>query len=202
MKFTFFSIKYRYSDILLKKKHKLHLNRLFCCNHTYYCVNRVSVTAVSRYITSASCHNPLYQSRSSIYIRGLIPRNFAELAGEVMPQSYQHTIPWHCEEETQNTDSHTTARTHLNLSNQLSLSLSLSLFLSQMISELERAFRTTPQNTDRHKTSAYNGSNKQQQNYRLGTDSSLSYRMGGLKYIYLPADSSPKVMLLKHKPCS
>ena len=28
-----FSIKYRYSNILLKK-HKLHLSRVFCCNHT------------------------------------------------------------------------------------------------------------------------------------------------------------------------
>ena len=36
-----FSIKYRYSDILLKK-HKLHLSPLFCCNHTCYCVNMVS----------------------------------------------------------------------------------------------------------------------------------------------------------------
>ena len=46
------SIKYRNSDILLKKQqHKLHLSRLFCCNHTCYCVNMVSVTSVSRYIT-------------------------------------------------------------------------------------------------------------------------------------------------------
>ena len=41
--YVFFSIKYRYSDILLKK-HKLHLSRLFCCNHTCHCVNMVSVT--------------------------------------------------------------------------------------------------------------------------------------------------------------
>ena len=31
-------------------------------------------------VTAASRHNPRYQSRSSMYIRGLIPRNFAELA--------------------------------------------------------------------------------------------------------------------------
>ena len=43
MKSMFFSIKYRYSDILLKKKHKLHLSRLFCCNHIFNCVNMVSV---------------------------------------------------------------------------------------------------------------------------------------------------------------
>ena len=45
MKYIYFSIKYRYSDISLKK-HKLHLNRLFCCNHTFYYVNMVSVTSV------------------------------------------------------------------------------------------------------------------------------------------------------------
>ena len=70
-----FSIKYRYSDILLKI-HKLHLSRLCCCNHTCYCVNMVSVTSASRY-------HPRYQNRSSMYIRGLIPRNFAELAEAV-----------------------------------------------------------------------------------------------------------------------
>ena len=60
MKFMYFSIKYRYIDILLKK-HKLHLNRLFCCNHTCYCVNMVSVTSASRYIRSASRYHPRYQ---------------------------------------------------------------------------------------------------------------------------------------------
>ena len=28
-------------------------NHLFCCNHTCYCVGMVSVTSVSRYVTSA-----------------------------------------------------------------------------------------------------------------------------------------------------
>ena len=65
------------------KKHKLHLSRLFCCNHTCYCVNMVSVTSVSRYITSASRYHPRYQSRSSMYICGLIPWNFAELVEAV-----------------------------------------------------------------------------------------------------------------------
>ena len=80
-----FSIKYRYSDILIKKQqqHKLHLSRLFCCNHNCYCSNMVSVTPASRYITSASRYRPRYQSRSSMYIRGLIPRNFAESADAV-----------------------------------------------------------------------------------------------------------------------
>ena len=59
-------------------------NRLFCCNHTCYCVNMVSVTSASRYITPGSRYPPLYQSRPSMYIRGLIPWNFAELA-EVVP---------------------------------------------------------------------------------------------------------------------
>ena len=77
-----FSIKYRCSDILLKK-HKLHLSRLFCCILTFYYVNMVSVT-LSCYITSATRYRPRFQSRSSMYIRGLIPRNFAELA-EAIP---------------------------------------------------------------------------------------------------------------------
>ena len=38
----------------------------------------VSVTSASRYITSVSRYHPRYQSRSSMYIRGLIPQNFAE----------------------------------------------------------------------------------------------------------------------------
>ena len=87
----FFSIKYRYRDILLKKKHKLHSSRLFCCNYTCYCVNMASVTSVSCCITSASCYimsaswyHLCYQSRSSMYICGLIPRNFPEL-GETVP---------------------------------------------------------------------------------------------------------------------
>ena len=71
----FFSIKYRY---------RLHLSHLFCCYHTCFCLNMVSVTSSSRYITSASRYHPRYQSRSSMYIRGRIPRNFAELA-EVVP---------------------------------------------------------------------------------------------------------------------
>ena len=43
----------------------------------------VSVTSVSRYITSTSRYHPRYQSRSSMFIRGLIPRNFAEFAEAV-----------------------------------------------------------------------------------------------------------------------
>ena len=43
----------------------------------------VSVTLASRYITSASRYHPRYQSRSSMYIRGWIPRNFAELTEAV-----------------------------------------------------------------------------------------------------------------------
>ena len=41
------------------------------------------MTSVSRYISSASCYHPRYQIRSLMYIRGLIPWNFAELAEAV-----------------------------------------------------------------------------------------------------------------------
>ena len=43
----------------------------------------VSVTPASRYITPASRYHPRYQIKCSVYIRGLIPRNFAELAEAV-----------------------------------------------------------------------------------------------------------------------
>ena len=43
----------------------------------------VSVTSASRYIKPVSHYHPRYQSRSSMYIRGLIPRIFAELAEAV-----------------------------------------------------------------------------------------------------------------------
>ena len=39
----------------------------------------VFVTSASRYIMSASRYHPRYKSRSSMYIRGLIPGNFVEL---------------------------------------------------------------------------------------------------------------------------
>ena len=34
-------------------------------------------------VTPASRYHPRYQSRSSMYIRGMVPRNFAELAEAV-----------------------------------------------------------------------------------------------------------------------
>ena len=83
MKFMYFSIKYRYSDILLKKNINFIYSCLFCFNHTCYCVNMASVMSASRYITAASRYHPRYQSRSSMYICGLIARNFAELAKAV-----------------------------------------------------------------------------------------------------------------------
>ena len=43
----------------------------------------VSVRSASCYIKSASRYHPCYQRRFSMYIRGLIPRNFAELAEAV-----------------------------------------------------------------------------------------------------------------------
>ena len=56
----------------------------------------VSVTPASRYITPASRYHPHYQSRSSMYIRGLIPRNFAELA-ESVPIVNDRVILHFCE---------------------------------------------------------------------------------------------------------
>ena len=47
MKFMYFSIKHRYSDILVKKNINFIYNRLFCCNHTCYFVGMVSVTSAS-----------------------------------------------------------------------------------------------------------------------------------------------------------
>ena len=97
MTFMFFSIKYCFSDILLKKKHNLHLSCLFCYNHTCYCVNMGSVKSASRYITSASRYHPRYQSRSSMYIHGLIPLNFADLAEAVpMDPPMNHTTKIVC----------------------------------------------------------------------------------------------------------
>ena len=43
----------------------------------------ISVMSASRNVTSESRYRQLYQSRSSMYIRGLIPRNFAESAEAV-----------------------------------------------------------------------------------------------------------------------
>ena len=85
MKFMFFSIKYRYSNNNII----FFYNRLFFCSHTCYCVKVVSVTSASRNITSASLYHPHYPSRSSMYIRGLIPRNYAESA-KAVPIGY-HT---------------------------------------------------------------------------------------------------------------
>ena len=70
------------------KKHKLYLSHLFCSNHTCYCINIVSVTSASRYITSASRYHLGYQSRSSMYTRGLILRNFTKLAEAVPIRAY------------------------------------------------------------------------------------------------------------------
>ena len=42
----------------------------------------VPVTSASGYITSAPRYHPRYQSRSSIYMRGLIPQNFANWPGQ------------------------------------------------------------------------------------------------------------------------
>ena len=71
MKFMYSSIKYSYSDILFKNINFIY-NRLFCCNHTCSCACIVSVAPASGYVTSTS----RYQSRSSMYIWGLITQNW------------------------------------------------------------------------------------------------------------------------------
>ena len=43
----------------------------------------VSVTSASHYITSGSRYHPRYQSRSLMYIHGLLTWNFAEMAEAV-----------------------------------------------------------------------------------------------------------------------
>ena len=62
-------------------------NRLFCCDHTWYDVGMVAVTSASRYVTLPS----QYQSRSSMYLRGLIPRNPTKLA-EAVPIVFAYAI--------------------------------------------------------------------------------------------------------------
>ena len=52
------------------------------------------MTSATRYITSASRYHPRYQSRSSMYIRDLIPRNFAELTEPVPIGLDVITILW------------------------------------------------------------------------------------------------------------
>ena len=53
----------------------------------------VSVTSASHYIMSASHYHPRYQSRSLMYIHGLIPRNFAVLAEAVPIGGYRLEFP-------------------------------------------------------------------------------------------------------------
>ena len=54
----------------------------------------VSVTSASRYllVTSAPRYHPRYQSRSSMYIRGLILRTFAELVVAVPIGDYHEVF--------------------------------------------------------------------------------------------------------------
>ena len=68
------SIKYRNITIAIfyLKNINFIYNRLFCCNHTCYCVGMVSVESASH-----------YQSRSLMYIQGMILHNSMELAETV-----------------------------------------------------------------------------------------------------------------------
>ena len=64
------------------------------------------MTLASRYITSASHYDLRYKSGSLMYIPGLIPWSFAELA-EAVPKNYN---PEHCKEYIKSTVGHSTAR--------------------------------------------------------------------------------------------
>ena len=76
----FSSIEFNDSDYLKSLISRINeFYEPFCCNHTCYCVNTVSVMSAARFITSASGYHLGY----SMYIRGLIPRNFAVLAEAV-----------------------------------------------------------------------------------------------------------------------
>ena len=92
-----FSIKYSYSDILLEKIPRLHYGILWIVvtvcfaviELTIYCIGMVSVTSESCYVTPTS----RYQSRPSMYIRGVIPQNSIEFAEavpiEILSSGYQ-----------------------------------------------------------------------------------------------------------------
>ena len=81
MKFIFFN-KISIERYFIEKN-ITSFNSFFCFNHTCYCANVDSVTSASGYLTPASRYHLRYQSRSSMYIRGLVPRNFEELAEAV-----------------------------------------------------------------------------------------------------------------------
>ena len=68
---------YMYPKSLISRINEFYVffNKISLC----YCVGMVSVTSASRYVTSASRN----QRSSSMYIRGLIPRNSMELAEAV-----------------------------------------------------------------------------------------------------------------------
>ena len=84
MKCMYFSIKYRYSDILLKKPINFILTVYYAAITPFIVLTWFHVKLEVRYITSASHYHPGYQSRSLMYIRGLIPRNITEVAEEVL----------------------------------------------------------------------------------------------------------------------
>ena len=76
--------KWNFCFYILLKKYNFIYNSLYCCDHTCYCVGMISVMSASPYVPSESLYHPLYQSRSSMYIRDLIPRNFA-VSAEAVP---------------------------------------------------------------------------------------------------------------------
>ena len=89
MKFYVFSLKYRYF-FFFERTITSFKPFVLLQSHLLF-VNMVSVMSMTRYTcnTSASRYNPRYQS-TSMPIRALIPRNFAELA-EAVPIAFYWT---------------------------------------------------------------------------------------------------------------
>ena len=79
-----FSIKCRYSDILLKE-HTLHILKPFVLlqSHLLFCEHGFCDVSVTLYNVSVTLSSAL-SKYILVYIRGLNPRNFAELA-EIVP---------------------------------------------------------------------------------------------------------------------
>ena len=74
------SLNSKLNEVMFFSKNIAIVSRLFCCNHTCYCVNMDSVMTASRY-------HPRHQSRYSMHIRGLISHNFFGI-GRAVPIGY------------------------------------------------------------------------------------------------------------------
>ena len=128
----------------------------------------VSVTSASHYITSASRYHSRYQSRSSMYIRGLIPGNFTELA-DAVPIGLKSSLCDKCQnintvkkivieydqEISQTADvrkRHTTITMITRHKEDKQSKATSSLFSIEMIAKLELTQRNAHQNTEQLQT--------------------------------------------------